>query len=46
MLDELREAYRGRARLVTGEAVTIFRMMADLLDYAEDALRRSRVSRP
>ncbi|MBI5667229.1 MAG: hypothetical protein HZC41_04405 [Chloroflexi bacterium] len=46
MLDELREAYRGRARLVTGEAVAIFKMMGDLLDYAEDALRRSRVPRP
>jgi hypothetical protein len=46
MLDQLREAYRGRARLATGEAVAIFRMMADLLDYAEDALRRSRVTRP
>lgn len=46
MLDELREAYRGRARLVTGEAVAIFKMMGDLLDYAEDALRRARVPRP
>lgn len=46
VLDELREAYRGRVRLVTGEAVAIFHMMSELLDYSEDALRRARVPRP
>ncbi|MBZ0302163.1 MAG: hypothetical protein K8J31_20610 [Anaerolineae bacterium] len=46
MLDLLREALRGRARLFTGEKVTIFNMAADLLKIGEDMLRRSRIPRP
>ncbi len=46
MIDELQEATRGRVRLATGEAVTIFKIMDKLLSSAEDELRRSRVSRP
>jgi len=46
MILQLREAYRGRARLVTGEAAAIFKMMDALLDQAEDTLRRSRIPRP
>jgi hypothetical protein len=46
MIDELRQAYRGRVRLVTGEAVAIFDMLDDLLTQAEESLRRSRIPRP
>jgi hypothetical protein len=46
MILQLREAYRGRARLVTGEAATIFKMLDYLLDEAEDSLRRARIPRP
>lgn len=46
MLYDLREAYRGRIRLVTGEAAAVIKMMARLLDEAEDALKRSRIARP
>jgi hypothetical protein len=46
MVDELRQAYRGRVRLVTGEAVAIFDMLDDLLTQAEESLRRSRIPRP
>jgi hypothetical protein len=45
MLDELREASRGRARLVSGEASTIFRLMDQLLEEGEDELRRARIPR-
>ena len=46
MLNLLREAMRGRARLFTGEKVTIFRMTEQLLSQGEDILRRSRVPPP
>ncbi len=46
MVEELRQAYRGRVRLVTGEAVAIFDMLDSLLDQAEESLRRSRIPRP
>jgi hypothetical protein len=46
MIEELRQAYRGRVRLVTGEAVAIFDMLDDLLNQAEESLRRSRIPRP
>jgi hypothetical protein len=46
MVEELRQAYRGRVRLVTGEEVAIFDMLDDLLNQAEETLRRSRVPRP
>ncbi len=46
MILELREAYRGRARLVTGEAAAIFKMLEALLLQAEDSLRRARIPRP
>lgn len=45
MVDQLREAARGRARLVSGEALAIFHMMDELLDDAEDQLRRARIPR-
>jgi hypothetical protein len=43
---DLREARRGRTRLLTGDAAAIFHMLDDLLDEAEDALRRARVPKP
>jgi hypothetical protein len=46
MLDELREASRGRARLVTGEASAIFTLFDELTVQAADALRRARIPRP
>lgn len=46
MLEELREAQRGRSRLFTGEAVAIFKLTDQLLTKAEESLRRSRVPRP
>jgi hypothetical protein len=46
MLDLLREALRGRARLFTGEKIVIFNMTADLLDVGEEMLRRARITRP
>jgi hypothetical protein len=46
MILQLREAYRGRARLVTGEAAAIFKMLEALLIQAEDSLRRARIPRP
>ena len=46
MIDELRQAQRGRVKLFTGESVVIFNIMNLLLDKAEDSLRRSRVPRP
>ncbi|HEX2905525.1 MAG TPA: hypothetical protein VHO69_01595 [Phototrophicaceae bacterium] len=46
VLRELREAYRGRARLATGEAAVIFQITRALLDDAEDALRRARIPPP
>jgi len=46
MIDLLREALRGRARLFTGEKVTIFNMTADMLKIGDDMLRRARVPRP
>jgi hypothetical protein len=45
MIDELREARRGRERLLSGEAQAIFHMLDELLDAADDSLRRSRVPR-
>jgi hypothetical protein len=46
MLDQLSEAERGRARLVSGEASAIFTLFDELMLQAEDALRRARVPRP
>ncbi len=46
VVDQLTEANRGRARLASGEVATIFKVMDSLLNQAEDALRRARVSRP
>lgn len=45
LVDQLTEANRGRARLASGEVATIFKVMDSLLNQAEDALRRARVSR-
>lgn len=46
MLNQLSEAARGRARLVTGEASTIFTLFDELMKQAEDALRRARIPQP
>jgi hypothetical protein len=45
MLDELREAYRGRMRLASGPTVEIFDMLDKLMVHAEDDLRRARIQR-
>jgi len=45
MLDALREAYRGRVRLVQGDASEIFDMLDKLLETAEEELRRLRIQR-
>lgn len=45
MLDELRDALRGRSRLFSGETSAIYTIMADLLVSAEDSLRQSHVPR-
>ena len=45
VIDGLREAYRGRVRLVEGDAMEIFDMLDKLLEKGEDELRRSRVQR-
>jgi hypothetical protein len=44
-LDEIREAYRGRMRLVSGPTMEIFEMLDKLLVRAEDDLRRARILR-
>jgi hypothetical protein len=44
-LDEIREAYRGRMRLVSGPTLEIFEMLDKLLVRAEDDLRRARILR-
>ncbi len=46
LVDDLREAYRGRVRLASGESVVIFNMLNELLDAAAQNLRESRVPRP
>jgi hypothetical protein len=46
MLAELQEALKGRSKLFTGEAITIFKLTQNLLAGAEDSLRRSRIPRP
>ena len=46
VVDQLTEANRGRARLASGEVATVFKVMDLLLNQAEDALRRARVTRP
>ncbi len=45
VLDGLREAYRGRVRLVEGDAMEIFDMLDKLLTRGEEELRRSRIPR-
>jgi hypothetical protein len=45
ILDELREAYRGRVRLVEGDAMEIFDMLDKLLERGEEDLRRARIQR-
>ena len=45
VIDGLREAYRGRVRLVEGDAMEIFDMLDKLLEQGEDELRRSRILR-
>jgi hypothetical protein len=45
LLSGLREAYRGRVRLVEGDAMEIFDMLDKLLVKSEDELRRARTQR-
>jgi len=45
VIDGLREAYRGRVRLVEGDAMEIFDMLDKLLEKGEEELRRSRIMR-
>ncbi|HVU14200.1 MAG TPA: hypothetical protein VHD90_23135 [Phototrophicaceae bacterium] len=45
VIDGLREAYRGRVRLIQGDAMEIFDMLDKLLARAEEELRRSRIQR-
>jgi hypothetical protein len=45
LLDEIREAARGRQRLVSGATMEIFEMLDKLIERAEDDLRRARVRR-
>lgn len=45
VLDELREAYRGRIRLVAGDAIEIFDMLDRLLERAENDLRLAHIQR-
>jgi hypothetical protein len=46
MLEELREAYAGRIRLVTDTTQSLFDMLEDLLADAEETLRRMRIPPP
>jgi hypothetical protein len=43
MLEELRDAYRARIKLVSGEIVTVFDMLDKLLTRNEEELRRARI---
>jgi len=45
LLDDMREAYRGRIRLASGGAVEIFDLCDRLIQRAEDDLRRARIIR-
>lgn len=44
--DQLSEAYRGRMRLVSGEASVIFDMLQQLLDNYRRTLKSQRIERP
>ncbi len=45
VIDGLREAYRGRVRLIQGDAMEIFDILDKLLARGEEELRRSRIQR-
>lgn len=45
LIDDLREAYRGRVRLVSGDAAEIFDMLDKLIERGEEDLRRARIQR-
>lgn len=45
LIDQLRDAYRGRVRLVAGEAVEVFDLLDSLLEQGEEDLRRARIPR-
>ncbi len=45
VVEGLREAYRGRVRLVEGDAMEIFDMLDKLLSKGEEDLRRARIQR-
>lgn len=45
ILDELREAARGRVRLASGATSEIFEMLYRLIERGEDDLRRARIQR-
>jgi hypothetical protein len=46
LYDQLIEAYNGRSRLISGEAVVIFDMLAELLENYARILRSQRIERP
>lgn len=46
VVNELREAYRGRLRLASGEMVVVFEMLSKLLDEVEADMRMRSVPRP
>ncbi|MBK8024698.1 MAG: hypothetical protein IPK19_25565 [Chloroflexi bacterium] len=45
MLEDLREAYRGRVRLADSSTQEVFEMLDRLIQHGEDDLRRSRIPR-
>jgi hypothetical protein len=46
LYDELVEAYNGRIRLISNEAVVVFDMLAELLDKYKVILQSQRIERP
>jgi len=46
IINEIREAYRGRMRLASDESVIVFQIMAQLLNEVEADMRQRRVPRP
>lgn len=45
MVEQLREAYQGRIRLVSGETIVVFEMLGQLLDEVEAMMIKQRVRR-
>lgn len=46
IIDELIEAYHGRARLITGATDTVFDMLDEILEQQQRTLRSQRIERP